>query len=152
MNSSHYSKELCTERRKIGKNKINAKCKIKNVKVEKKKQYDLQKRLVKFSANIIINSSALKKEYTSEHLIKQLIRSSTSAALNYGEAQSAESKRDFIHKMKICLKELRESQVNMEIMVAANLVNNKIEFEKNQKECSELVAIFTTSIKTSNKK
>ncbi|WP_046756156.1 four helix bundle protein [Kordia jejudonensis] len=117
----------------------------------KKKQYDLQKRLVKFSANIIVNASALKKEFASEHLLKQLIRSSTSAALNYGEAQSAESKRDFIHKMKICLKELRESQVNMQILVEANLVNDTTEFKKNQKECSELVAIFTTSIKTSNK-
>ncbi|WP_298510163.1 four helix bundle protein [uncultured Kordia sp.] len=120
--------------------------------MEKKKQYDLQKRLVKFSANVIVNSSALKKEYASEHLIKQLIRSSTSAALNYGEAQSAESKRDFIHKMKICLKELRESQVNMEIMVEANLIQDENKFKQNQKECSELVAIFTTSIKTSNKK
>lgn len=107
---------------------------------------------MKFSASVIVNISTLKKEFASEHLTKQLIRSSTSAALNYGEAQSAESRRDFIHKMKICLKELRESQVNMEIMVEANLVkteNNK--FKQNQKECSELVAIFTTSIKTSNK-
>lgn len=61
--------------------------------MEKRKQYDLQKRLVKFSASVIVNASALKKEFASEHLIKQLIRSSTSAALNYGEAQSAESKR-----------------------------------------------------------
>lgn len=69
--------------------------------MEKRKQYDLQKRLVKFSSNVIINSSTLKKEFASEHLVRQLIRSSTSAALNYGEAQSAESKRDFIHKMKL---------------------------------------------------
>ena len=120
--------------------------------MEKKKQYDLQKRLVKFSASVIVNTSALKKEFASEHLIKQLIRSSTSAALNYGEAQAAESKRDFIHKMKICLKELRESQVNMEIMVEANLIQDENKFKQNQKECSELVAIFTTSIKTSSKK
>lgn len=121
--------------------------------MEKRKQYDLQKRLVKFSANVIIHASILKKDFASEHLIKQLIRSSTSAALNYGEAQSAESKRDFIHKMKICLKELRESQVNMQIMEEASLVQgDKDKFKENQKECSELVAIFTTSIKTSNKK
>lgn len=120
--------------------------------MEKRKQYDLQKRLVKFSANIIVHASNLKKDFASEHLLKQLIRSSTSAALNYGEAQSAESKRDFVHKMKLCLKELRESQVNMQIMEEANLVNNMAEFERIQKECSELVAIFTTSIKTSNKK
>lgn len=119
--------------------------------MEKRKQYDIQKRLVKFSARVIVNISTLKKEFASEHLIKQLIRSSTSAALNYGEAQSAESRRDFIHKMKICLKELRESQVNLEIMVKADLVNNTAEFKGIQKECNELVAIFTSSIKTSNK-
>jgi len=84
--------------------------------VEKRKQYDLQKRLVKFSASVIVNISTLKKEFASEQLIKQIIRSTISAALNYAEAQSAESRKDFIHKMKICLKELRESQVNMEIM------------------------------------
>lgn len=119
--------------------------------MEKQKQYNLQNRLVKFSANIIITASTLKNDFASEHLIKQLIRSSTSAALNYGEAQSAESKRDFIHKMKLCLKELRESQVNMQIMEEARLIQND-NFKRNLKECSELVAIFTTSIKTSNKK
>ncbi len=78
-------------------------------------KYDLQERLVKFSASIIFNTSGLNKNFASEHLVKQLIRSSTSSALNYGEAQSAESRRDFIHKMKICLKELRESQVNLQV-------------------------------------
>ena len=115
-------------------------------------KYNLQKRLVKFSALIITSSKSLKKEFASEHLTKQLIRSATSAALNYGEAQSAESKRDFIHKMKICLKELRESQVNIEILLAANLVNEIDEFEKVLKENSELVAIFTSSIKTTQRK
>ena len=115
-------------------------------------KYDLQKRLVKFSALIIISLKFLKKEFASEHLTKQLIRSATSAALNYGEAQSAESKRDFVHKMKICLKELRESQVNLQIMKEANLINDLERFQKILKENSELVAIFTTSIKTTQKK
>lgn len=115
-------------------------------------KYDLQKRLVKFSASIILSTPSLKKEFASEHLTKQLIRSATSAALNYGEAQSAESKRDFVHKMKICLKELRESQVNLEILNEANLLEDLIDFQKIQKENSELVAIFTTSIKTTQSK
>lgn len=115
-------------------------------------KYNLQKRLVKFSALIINCIKSLKKEFASEHLTKQLIRSATSAALNYGEAQSAESKRDFIHKMKICLKELRESQVNIEILIEANLVNDVEEFKLVLKENSELVAIFTSSIKTTQSK
>ncbi len=115
-------------------------------------KYDLQERLVKFSASIILSTDALNKNYASEHLIKQLIRSSTSAALNYGEAQSAESRRDFIHKMKLCLKELRESQVNLEVLNEAKLIDDYTRFNSIIQECKELVAIFTTSIKTSNGK
>lgn len=120
--------------------------------MEKKYQYDLQKRLVSFSAEIIKNIHALHKNYAAEHLTKQLIRSASSAALNYGEAQSAESRKDFIHKMKLCLKELRESQVNLEILNEANLIEDHQKFQFIVKEVKELVAIFTTSIKTSSEK
>ena len=112
-------------------------------------KYDLQERLVKFSANIILNIGGLNKGFASEHLAKQLIRSSTSSALNYGEAQSAESRRDFVHKMKICLKELRESQVNLQVMKEAELIDDLYKFDEIIHECKELVAIFTSSIKTS---
>ncbi len=115
------------------------------------KKFDLQERLVKFSASIILNIGMLKKNFATEHLTKQLIRSATSAALNYGEAQGAESRRDFIHKMKICLKELRESQVNLQILKEADLIDNKTKFEAITNECKELVAIFASSIKTTNK-
>lgn len=115
------------------------------------KTYNLQERLVSFSALIISNTDVFKKSFATEHLIKQLIRSVTSSALNYGEAQGAESKRDFIHKMKICLKELRESQVNLQIFEKSNLITNKEKFNSILKECNELVAIFTSSIKTTNK-
>ena len=113
-------------------------------------KYDLQDRLVKFSAHIILNIGMLEKNFAAEHLTKQLIRSVSSAALNYGEAQSAESKRDFLHKMKICLKELRESQVNLQILEEAKLIGKLDAFADISKECSELVAIFTASIKTTN--
>ncbi len=116
------------------------------------KKYDLQQRLVKFSSSIILNINTLKKKFASEHLAKQLIRSTTSAALNYGEAQGAESKRDFVHKMKICLKELRESQVNLQVLHESELIQDMESFENIIKECKELVAIFTSSIKTSSKK
>ena len=114
-------------------------------------KYDLQERLVKFSATIILNMKTLNKGFATDHLTKQLIRSTTSAALNYGEAQSGESRRDFIHKMKICLKELRESQVNLQIMHEANLIGDSHKFNLIEMEFSELIAIFTTSVKTTNK-
>ncbi len=109
-------------------------------------KYDLQDRLVKFSAMIIKNTSFLENNFASQHLIKQLIRSSTAAALNYGEAQSGESRKDFVHKIKICLKELRESQVNLQILSEAQLVNDEEKFKKIINECNELVAIFTASV------
>ena len=115
------------------------------------RKYDLQRRLVKFSAEIILNVGGLNKNFASENLIKQLIRSSSSAALNYGEAQAAESRRDFIHKMKVCLKELRESQVNLEILKESRLIKDIDSFDKIINESKELVAIFTSSIKTSEK-
>jgi len=120
--------------------------------MEKKYKYDLQKRLVIFSAEIIKNVQALHKNYAAEHLTKQLIRSASFAALNYGEAQSAESRKDFMHKMKLSLKELRETQVNLEILNEADLIKDHQKFEFIIKEIKELVAIFTTSIKTSKNK
>ncbi|MBL4604351.1 MAG: four helix bundle protein [Flavobacteriaceae bacterium] len=118
--------------------------------MKKKKIYNLQEWLVTFSALVISNIDMLKKNFATYHLSKQLIRSVTSSALNYGEAQGAESKKDFIHKMKICLKELRESQVNLQILEKSNLVKSKEAFELIIKENNELVAIFATSIKTTN--
>ncbi len=116
------------------------------------KTYDLEERLIQFSANVIIGVTTLKKSFASEHLTKQLIRSATSSALNYGEAQAAESKRDFVHKMKICLKELRESQINLKILEQANLIIDDEKMKPITQEYKELVAIFTSSIKTTKEK
>ena len=82
----------------------------------------------------------------------QLIRSGTSPAPNYGEAQSAESRSDFIHKMKVCLKELRETKVWLKIMKRANLINTISEIDAFIDESDELIAIFVTSINTAKDK
>jgi len=91
------------------------------------KPNDLEERLIQFSVNVILLYKGLDGSFTSEHLIKQLIRSATSAALKYGEARSGESDRDFLHKMKICLKELRECFINMKILRGADLVKNNVQ-------------------------
>jgi len=114
----------------------------------KRANYDLQKRLISFSAMIISKRFLDMENFASQHLNKQLIRSATAAALNYGEAQSAESRRDFIHKMRLSLKELRESQINLSIVKEANLMNDPASFLQVFRECNELVAIFSASIKT----
>lgn len=116
------------------------------------KPNDLEKRLIQFSVNVISLHKSLDSSFASEHLIKQLIRSATSVALNYGEARSGESSKDFLHKMKICLKELRECYVNMKIMQGANLVDKQSQIDKLMNENDELISIFVVSIKTATSK
>jgi four helix bundle protein len=70
-------------------------------------RFDLEERLINFAVLIVDISESMPKSYAGNHLSGQLLRSGTSPALNYGEAQGGESRKDFIHKIKIVLKELR---------------------------------------------
>lgn len=70
-------------------------------------KFDLEERLIGFSVLIIEIVNEMSNSKSGNHLSGQLVRSGTSVALNYGEAQSGESRKDFIHKMKVVLKELR---------------------------------------------
>ncbi|MDX2278862.1 MAG: four helix bundle protein [Saprospiraceae bacterium] len=79
-------------------------------------KYDLEDRLIEFAVRILDIAEALPKTLASKNLSGQIVRSGTSPALNYAEAQSAESKADFVHKMKICLKELRETFVCQKLL------------------------------------
>lgn len=83
-----------------------------------------------------------------------MVRSGTSPALNYGEAQSAESRNDFIHKMKICLKELRETKISLKIIYKKPLIKELDIVQKLITENDELISIFMNSISTAteNKK
>ena len=74
-------------------------------------KYNLEDRLVEFAERVIRLAESLPKTPVGRHMLGQLIRSGTSPAPNYGEAQDAESRADFVHKMKIVLKELRETRV-----------------------------------------
>jgi four helix bundle protein len=116
------------------------------------KPNQLEERLIQFSIDVILLCKTIDKSFASEHLAKQLIRSATSSALNYGEARSGESTKDFLHKMKICLKELRETFVNLKIQKGANLISNLDSLEKLLKENDELISIFVASTKTASNK
>ena len=116
------------------------------------KPNQLEERLIKFAIEVILLCKTIDKSFASEHLAKQLIRSSTSVALNYGEARSAESTKDFLHKMKISLKELRESYVNMKIQKGANLIKDIVELNKLMDENNQLISIFVSSVKTASAK
>jgi four helix bundle protein len=112
-----------------------------------KQDFDLEDRLITFATSLIRFIQKLPPDYTNQHLSRQILRSGTSPALNYAEAQAAESTRDFVHKMKITLKELRETQVCLKI------ISRTVELESDalQKESRELVAIFTQCVKTAQK-
>jgi len=111
-------------------------------------KFKLEERLIDFAANIILFTNHVDKSYAGNHLVGQIVRSSISPALNYGEAQSAESKIDFIHKMGICLKELRETFNCLKIIERANLTSNTELINKLKIEVNELISIFVSSIKT----
>ena len=113
-------------------------------------KYDLKERLIKFAVLIVKLVKAMSSDYTGKHFGGQLLRSGSSPALNYGEALGAESQADFIHKMSNCLKELRETEVNLEIIDLSNLTDSTL-VETARKECDELVAIFVKSVSTARK-
>jgi four helix bundle protein len=87
-----------------------------------------------------------------ENISKQIIRPSSSAALNYGEAQAAESRNDFIHKSSIVLKELRETQISLKLLAGSLNENQKQLMLDCQNECQELVAIFHKTVMTAKSK
>jgi len=112
---------------------------------------DLEKRLIRFSVMIIDISKSVSNDYMSTYMINQLLRSSASAALNYGEAQGAESKKDFIHKISIVLKELRETNVNLKILTESELMIEKSKMEIALDESNQLVSIFYKAVITAKK-
>jgi four helix bundle protein len=113
-----------------------------------KRTFDLEERLIDFAVRIIRIAESLPKTKVGNHIAGQLIRCGTSPAPNYGEAQSAESRSDFVHKMKICLKELREKKVWLIMIIRANLIKPKSKLEPDIIENDELISIFMASIKT----
>lgn len=115
------------------------------------KEYNLEERLVDFAVAIIRLVDTLPNTKAANHLGGQLLRSGTSPALNYGEAQSSESRKDFVHKFKIILKELRESLVCLKILRKSNLYDAPESLDKLSRECNELVSIFVKSIVTAEK-
>ena len=113
----------------------------------KQNKFDLEDRLVDFACMCLEVCDLLPNTKTGQNLEYQLSKSSTASALVYGEAQAAESRADFIHKMKVVLKEIRESRVNLKIIKRKPvIVNDKV--DKAFSEANELMAIFLKSIET----
>ena len=107
---------------------------------------ELENRLVELSLNINETCKYLDKSFLAQHISAQIIRSSTSAALNYGEAQAAESRKDFIHKVSVVLKELRETKVSLKLLRNSIKPDSLLLLSKSQKECDQLIAIFHKTV------
>ncbi len=111
----------------------------------------LENRLIDFASGIIDLIESLPQSKAYNHISGQLLRSGTSPAPNYAEARGAESAKDFSHKLKIALKELRETNVWLKIILKRSLRNSQV-FEKASAECDELISIFVSSTRTADRK
>jgi four helix bundle protein len=116
------------------------------------RNFDLEERLIDFAVRIIRTAESLPKSRVGIHVAGQLVRSGTSPAPNYGEAQSAESRSDFIHKMKVCLKELRETRIWLLLIIRANLITPASRIEPLLDENDQIISIFVKSIKTAQQR
>ena len=114
------------------------------------RKFDLDERLIKFAVTIIDIAESLPKTFAGNHIANQLVRSGTSPALNYGEAQSAESRNDFIHKMKVSAKELRETYNGLRIINTKNWYPEE-KIVPVLDENNQLISIFVKSIETAKK-
>ena len=112
---------------------------------------EIERRLIRFSVLIIEITDTLKNSRAGIYLSDQVCRSSISSALNYGESQEAESTKDFIHKLKIVLKELKETSVGLQIIKGSKLSKDLQTLETAIRENDELNAIIYKTIDTTKK-
>jgi four helix bundle protein len=112
------------------------------------KAFDLEDRLQDYAAAIVRLTESLPQSRAGNHVAGQLLRSGTSPLPNHGEAQAAESRDDFVHKLSICLKELRESRRWLRLILRVPLTSDEKPVRSLLDETEQLVLIFSKSIKT----
>ena len=132
-------------------NSLNSERPTANAEQRTRRIYDLEERLLEFAARIIRLVEQLPPTRTGNHVAGQLLQSGTSPLPNHGEAEAAESPEDFIHKLKICLKELRETKRWLRLIQRVELVQQPDRLGPLVEEADELIRIFVTSIKTANR-
>jgi four helix bundle protein len=128
---------------------LNGKCKSQNGNNLRTRK-DLSDRLESFAAEVIKGVPRINRTFAGRHIAGQLIRSSTSAGANYEEACGAESRQDFIHKLQIVLKELKESLFWLRILVKTDLLTSEV-INPLLKEGNELANIIGKSVVTAKK-
>ena len=113
--------------------------------------YDLEERLLEFAANIIELTESLPNTRAGNHVAGQLLRCGTSSLSNHGEVEAAESRRDFLHKLRICLKELRETKRWLRLIGRSKRLASPDNFAACLNEVEELIRIFVASIRTTER-
>ena len=119
---------------------------------EGRSRYDLEERLLEFPVRAIRLTRKIESSEAGKHVAKQLLRSATSPLANHGEAQGAESAKDFIHKLKISLKELRKTQRWLKLVTRVPLVDKPDLLDDLLNETDQLIRIFVASIHTAQSK
>ncbi len=114
-------------------------------------KFDLEERLIRFGVSVLDLAEKIRDTKASNHLCSQLIRSATAPPLMYGEVNAAESPADFIHKMGIGLKELRETRNCLRMIQLKKYVEDPDQIEKVLDENQQLILIFGASINTAKK-
>ncbi len=112
--------------------------------------YDLEERLLDYAARIIRLCDSLPTSRAGNHIAGQLLRSGSAALPNHGEAEAAESRDDFLHKLRICLKELRESRRWLLLIGRSGLIKPPSKLDPIVEETEQLIRIFFASIRTAN--
>lgn len=112
---------------------------------------EIEDRLIDFAVRVIKTADALPESSAGNHIARQLLRSGTSPAPNYAEARGAESTADFVHKLKIALKELNETSVWLRMIIRAGLMKSAL-LESLLDENQQLCRILNASIKTAKNK
>jgi four helix bundle protein len=121
-----------------------------NVQGIRRSRFDLEDRLLEFSARVIRLVDALPNTRAANHLAGQLLRCGTSPYGNHGEVEAAESRKDFVHKLKICLKELRETRRWLRLAAKSAMVPGA-KIDAILTETEELIKIFFSSIRTAER-
>ena len=115
-----------------------------------RRKYDLEERLLEFTASIVRLADSLPNTKAGSHIAGQLLRCGTSPLANHGEVEAAESRRDFLHKLRICLKELRETWRWLRLVGRLELTGGD-KLRANLTEVEELIRIFAASVRTTEK-
>lgn len=110
--------------------------------------YDLEERLLAFATAVINLSEMLPSSRAGNHVAGQILRSGTSPYPNHGEAEAADSREDFIHKLRVCLKELRETRRWARLIARMNWMESNATLRFILNESDELIRIFGSSVKT----